>query len=42
MLRWTDNRDLRRLIQRMNELRALRDSPRDPVTASPPVQRPDL
>ena len=42
MLRWTDNRDLRRLIQHMNELRALRDGPRAAVAASPPAPRPDL
>ena len=43
MLRWTDNRALRNLIQRMNELRALRDSPRPlPAAVAPAGQRPDL
>ncbi len=43
MLRWTDNRDLRSLIQRMNELRAQRDVPRPlPAPAAAAGQRPEL
>lgn len=43
MLRWTDNRDLRSLIHRMNELRALRDGPRPlPTETDSTTARPDL
>lgn len=41
MLRWTDNRDIGHLIRRMNELRALRDSPRpEPLPTEAGVQPP--
>ncbi len=43
MLRWTDNRDLRSLIHRMNELRALRDAPRPLAAATASTSlRPEL